>query len=489
MKYDNMRDWIKAIEEDGELKKISGADWNLEMSSITEILYREGKRPVPALLFDDIPGYPGGYRALFGFLASPRRLSRALSLPVSNDPMAVVGSLRAKMRGLKLIPPRLVDSGAVQENRLSGDAVDLTAFPSPRCHELDGGRYIGTGHAVIVRDPDTGWVNVGTYRSMLVDHNRLAIHMLEGQHGSIICDKYFSRGKPMPVAIALGAPPALWYLSTDRSVPWGVSEYDYAGGISGEPLEVIEGPYTGLPLPAHAEIVIEGECHPGDFIDEGPFGEWNGYYANFGLTPVPEPVMRVKNILHRNGPILTCAVPSVPPSELSAWNCITRAAMFWEGLEKLGIPGIKGVWCHEEGGSLLFTVVSIKQMYAGHSNRVGLVANQITSTIARYTIVVDEDIDPSNLSEVIWAVATRADPQRGILILPRCGTSSADTTVSMEEKRKTKITPKPLYSSRAIIDACQPFEWKDEWYPVAKVSPDLRSRIITKWASLFKELC
>ncbi len=488
MGHKDVRDWIKIIEQDGELKKINGADWNLEMGGITEILYHEGKRPVPALLFDDIPGYPKGYRTLFGFLSSPRRCSRALYLSVSNEPLAVVESLRNKMRTLKLIPPKFVDSGPVLENRLTGEAIDVTKFPSPRHHELDGGRYIGTGHTVILRDPDTGWVNLGTYRSMFVDRNRIAFHALEGQHGTIIRNKYLSEGKVMPIAVATGIDPTLYFASTDRSVPWGVSEYDYTGGIKGEPIEVIKGPYTGLPLPAHAEVVIEGECHPGEVIDEGPFGEWMGYYANLGLSPVPEPVIRVKAIYHRNDPILTCAHPSVPPSEYTPWACLMRAAMFWEGLERLGIPGVKGVWCHEEGGSLLFTVVSIRQMYAGHSKRVGLIANNVTSTIARYTIVVDEDIDPSNLSQVMWAVATRADPERSIQILPRCGATSADTIVSPEEKRKTKVTPKPLYSSRAVIDACQPFEWKEEWYPVAKISTDLRGQLLNKWEWLFKEL-
>jgi UbiD family decarboxylase len=488
MGHRDIRDWIKIIEQDGELKKINGADWNLEMGGITEILYREGKRPVPALLFDEILGYPKGYRILFGFLASPRRCARALYLPVSKEPLAVVESLVKKMRTLKLIPPKFVDSGPVLENRLTGETIDVTKFPSPRHHELDGGRYFGTGHTVILKDPDTGWVNLGTYRSMLVDRNRIAFHAIEGQHGTIIRNKYIARGEVMPIAVATGIDPTLWWFSTDRAIPWGVSEYDYAGGMKGEPIEVIKGPYTGLPLPAHAEVVIEGEWHPGEVVDEGPFGEWMGYYANLGLSSVLEPVIRIKAIYHRNDPILTCANPGAPPSEASFRDCVMRAAMFWEGLEKLGIPGIKGVWCHEEGGSLLFTVVSIRQMYAGHSKRVGLVANNVTSTIARYTIVVDEDIDPSNLSQVMWAVATRADPERSIQILPHCGTSSTDITVSPEEKRKWKVTPKPLYSSRAVIDACQPFEWKDEWYPVARISSDLRSQLLKKWEWLFKEL-
>jgi UbiD family decarboxylase len=322
MGHKDIRDWVKIIEEDGELKRIKAADWDLEMSGITEILYREGKRPLPALLFDEIPGYPEGYRTLFGFLASPRRCARALYLPVTNEPLAIVESLCRRMSTLKLIPPKFVDSGPVQENSLIGDAVDLYKFPAPRFHELDGGRYIGTCHTVILRDPDTGWVNLGTYRSMLVDRDRIAFHALEGQHGTIIRNKYIARGEVMPIAVAIGVDPTLWWFSTDRSIPWGVSEYDYAGGMKGEPIEVIKGPYTGLPLPAHAEIIIEGECHPDELIDEGPFGEWNGYYANLGMSPVPEPVIRVKAIYHRNDPILTCANPGIPPSEQSFRDCL-----------------------------------------------------------------------------------------------------------------------------------------------------------------------
>ncbi len=486
--YRDLRDWLTAIEQDGELKKIHGADWNLEMSGITEILYKDGKRPVPALLFSDIPGYPADYRTLFGFLSSPRRLARALYLPISEKPLSVVESLRNKLRSLERVPPKFVDSGPVCENRLAKDSVDLSLFPSPRFHELDGGRYIGTGHSVILKDPDTGWVNLGTYRCMLVDRDRMALHMVEGQHGRMICDKYFAKGQIMPVAIAIGVDPSLWFFSNDRSAPWGMSEYDYAGGIRGEAIEVFKGPHTGLPLPAHAEIVMEGECHPNDLVDEGPFGEWMGYYANMGLLPVPEPVIRVKNVYYRNDPILTCAHMSAPPSELTAWSCMTHAAMSWESLERFGIPGIRGVWCHEEGGSWLFTVVSIQQMYAGHSKRVGLVASQVVSMFSRLTIVVDEDIDPSDLSQVIWAVSTRSDPERSIQILSHCGASSAETTIPLNEKRKIKTTPKPLYSSRAVIDACQPFEQKDEWYPVARISPDLKRKLVMKWDRLLKGL-
>ena len=113
---------------------------------------------------------------------------------------------------------------------------------------------------------------------MLVDHNRLAPHITEKKHGSIISStRYFSRKQVMPLAVATGLDPTLWYALAQPAAPWQTSEYDFVGGVRGEPVEVIKGPYASLPFPAHAEIVIEGECRPDDFRDEGPFGEWIGY--------------------------------------------------------------------------------------------------------------------------------------------------------------------------------------------------------------------
>ncbi|MFC2060391.1 UbiD family decarboxylase [Chloroflexota bacterium] len=420
MSYKDLRDWLEAARRDGELQEVHGASWDLEMSSLAEIVAREGKRPVPTILFDDIPGYPKGYRTLFSMLNSPRRVARTLGIPMDDNPdlMTLLNRWRIKLRDLPLIPPKVVSSGPVQENVFTGEQIDVTKIPSIRHHELDGGRYIGTGHAIIQRDPDDGRVNLGTYRSMFIDRNRIALHMGESQDGRYIMQKYFERGQAMPVAVAIGMDPVLWAASITK-VGASTSEYDYAGGIKGEPMEVIEGPYTGLPLPANAEIVIEGECHPGEEIDEGPFGEWHGYYSNLGLESVPEPVIRVKTIMHRNNPILTCTQPSVPPKDFSYAVDFIRAATIWEVLEAARVTGVKGVWNHDEGGSRLLNVVAIKQMYAGHSKRAGLVASTMTHT-GRYTIVVDDDIDPSNLSEVMWAVATRSDPDRSIQILPDC---------------------------------------------------------------------
>ncbi len=490
MAYKDLRDFLKAVERYGELKYFSGVDWNLEMGSMAELVYHEGKDPKPAMLFDEIPSYPKGYRCLFGQLSSPRRIAMALALPEDEiDRKTILQNWRKKIRAFSLIPPRVVTSGPVQANVLSGKQIDLLKFPSPKFHELDGGRYIGTGHAVIQRDPDTGWVNLGTYRVMLVDRDRLALHALAGKQGSTIMhEKYFKRGHVMPVAVAMGVDPVLWFASC-RKIPANVSEYDYAGGVKGEPLEVFEGSHTGLPLPASAEIVIEGECHPGELVDEGPFGEGCGYYANLGLEPVPEPVIRVKAIYHRDDPILTCSNPTVPPAEASPMFAYSYSAALWDQLEGAGVPGVKDVWCSEVGHGFFWNIVSIEQQYTGHSIEAGIIASQSCGgDVGRYTVVVDDDIDPSDLNQVIWAIETRTDPVRSIHIIERCHTTTRDPIISPEEKRKYKVEPKPLYVSRAIIDACQPYEWKAEWYPVARSSPELRARILKKYDSVLKEL-
>ena len=258
--------------------------------------------------------------------------------------------------------------------------------------------------------------------------------------------------------------------------------------MKGSAIEVIEAPYTKLPVPAHAEIIIEGECHPTERQDEGPFGEWAGYYANNGLAPVKEPVIHVKSVLFRNNPILTCAQPARPPGYHFAFSMF-RSAMIWDEIEKAGVPDVHGVWCHEAGASRLFNVVSIKQRYAGHARQAGLIASQCASGvyIGRYTVVVDDDIDETNLGEVVWAIATRTDPATSIDFARRSRSSSADPRVSPDHKSASS-NPSAVFTSKAVIDACWPYEWKDRAYPVVQVSAELRSELLAKWAEEFKDV-
>ena len=488
MGYIDLRDWLGAVKKRGEVEHIIGANWDLEMSSIVELVYREGKDLKPAMLFDEIPGYPKGYRTLFGMLGSTWRIAKTLGLPEDRvDRLGVADNWCKKSKEIRPIPPKFINSGPVMENTDTGDQIDMLKFPVPRFHELDRSRYFGTSHAVIQKDPDDGWVNLGTYRIMVTEHNRLALHATLGMHGNIISEKYFARGKVMPVAIATGLDPALWWVSCQMDTPWGVSEYDNAGAIKGEPIEVIEGQYTGLPLPAHAEIVVEGECHPGEFVDEGPFGEWHGYYANRGLKTVPEPVIRVQAIHYRNNPILTCSQPAVPPHTFDLLFAVGDSVAIRKRLEAFGIPGVKGVWSHYTGSGGLFIVVSIEQLYSGHARQAGLIASQYPAHMGAYTVVVEEDIDPSNLDQVLWAMVTRARLDRQIHIIPHCHTNNVHPAIPPAEKMAGD-KQRPLTAARVVIDACRDFSWKEDWYPIARISPELRTQIMEKWTSVLSKL-
>ncbi|HME44483.1 MAG TPA: UbiD family decarboxylase [Syntrophorhabdales bacterium] len=476
--YKDLRQFLSMVEDFGELKKIYGVTWDKDMGGITEILYREKAEKSPALLFDRIPDYPEGYRCLYGMLSSPRRFAFSLGLPLPKEDgklMDLLLAYRGKMKEMQLIPPRYVETGPVMENVMERSDIDLFKFPVPLHHELDGGRYIGTADAVITRDPEEGWINVGTYRIQLVDKNTCLCYISQGKQGRIQRDKWLDAGKPCPIVVVIGVDPLL-YNAARNTVPWGTSEFDYAGGLMGEPVEVIEGKYTGLPIPARAEIVLEGEVVP-DRLPEGPFGEWNGYYAGGQKA---EPVLKVKRVMFRNSPILTCAASQKPPHSHLFERCFIRSVALWEGIEKAGCPDVKGVWVHGAGSGRTFNVVSIKQRYYGHSRQAGMLASQIppSAYIGRFIIVVDDDIDPSNLEEVIWAMGTRCDPAQDIEITRKCWGSRLDPLNETDAH----------YNSRTVIDACIPYERIKIFPKVAQSSPELREKIFSQYGNLMKEL-
>ena len=473
--YKDLRDWLEIVDGMGELKKIDGADWNLEMGTLAELVARESKGAVPAVLFDKIKDYPRGYRALFAQNASFRRMALNLGLPLDLAGLDLVRAFRQTLAAHKPIPHKVVKSGPVLENVLAGKDINLLKFPVPFIHELDGGRYIGTGCLVITKDPEEGWVNFGAYRGMVHDGTSMGLYISPGKHGRIQRQKYFDQGKPCPVVISVGQDPVLFMVSGNE-VDYGVSEFDYAGGLKGAPVEVIEGEVTGLPFPAQAEIVIEGIMDPQDVQKEGPFGEWTGYYAS---SIRPEPVVRVQRIYHRNNPILCCARPGRPPSDYSLAKCFVKAALIWDQVEKAGVPDVKGVWCHEAGGGRLLNIISIKQRYPGHARQALVVASQVHAGayLGRYVIVVDEDIDPTNTFDVLWALSTRSDPVESIDIVRRCWSGPLYPRIQPGKKG---------FNSRALIDACRPFEWMKDFPPVAESSPELRDKVRKKWKKVIE---
>ena len=251
--YGGLRGWIEQVEKLGELKRVSGAHWDTEMGAVTHMLTEHSHGTAPALLFDDVPGFPKGYRTLYGHFSSIKRVALTLGLPLERErKVDIVKQYYDRIQTMKHIPPRVVKDGPILENVLTGDQIDVLKFPVPRHHEQDKARYIGTANCVITQDPDAGWFNLGCYRNQVYDGKTIGCQITEGKHGRIHRDKYFARGQSMKVVVLVGQDPLLFMLAASP-LPDGISELDFAGGLRGEPIEVIKGPYTGFPIPADAE--------------------------------------------------------------------------------------------------------------------------------------------------------------------------------------------------------------------------------------------
>ena len=187
-KYTDLREWLEIVDSIGELKKVDNCDWNLEMGTLSELIARESKGPVPAVLFDSIKDYPKGYRVLFAQNASFKRMALNLGLPMDLANLDLVRALREKLVTHQAIPPKVVSKGPILENVDSGKDVNLLKFPVPLIHEEDGGRFIATGCLIITRDPDEGWVNFGTYRGMVHDEKSMGLYISPGKHGGYESD-------------------------------------------------------------------------------------------------------------------------------------------------------------------------------------------------------------------------------------------------------------------------------------------------------------
>jgi len=211
--------------------------------------------------------------------------------------------------------------------------------------------------------------------------------------------------------------------------------------------------------------------HPGDLIDEGPLGEWTGYYAG-GLKK--EPRIRVETFFHRDQPILLGAIPAMPPNDDTFYRGTYRCGAVWNQLEAAGVPEVKGVWSHEAGGSRMWLTVAIKQMYGGHAKQAGLIASQCHAGAYanRWVVVVDDDIDPANMNEVIWAMCTRFDPREGMEVLRGCWSTALDPMAYSHDDPR---------NARVVIDACRPWSRRDTFPIEARSSKELDARIRAKF--------
>jgi len=483
MLWQDLRAYLAKLDEMGELTHVSEANSEEEIGGITELMT---ERNGPSLLFDDVPGYPSGFRVAANLLTTVRRTTTALG--IGSEPLEEASERwRAKMADMKPVPAQEVASGPVMENVLEGDDIDLLKFPTPKWHENDGMRYIGTGVCVIQRDPDSGLVNVGQYRVGIEDKKTLTIFIEHGKDGDRIRRTHWARGEKCPIAISVGQDPVLTILggpSIYHSPP-NISEFEIAGYLQGEPYQVVKGKATGLPIPAYGEIVIEGFMPSPDeaMVPEGPFGEWTGYYAH-GRRP--ETIIEVATIYHRNNPIIF-GIPPIRPV-----GCRYGAFLGGEdlgskrALERANIQGVSRV--HTIAYPSM-RVVALKQMYPGHVDDVMKVlepgGDQYNGH--HFWVIVDDDIDVTSEKEVLWAIASRCAPEIGVKVIPGTAVWQLDPRIPPEGRSdpNTEHGRHTYTAHNLVLNACRPYEWMNDFPPVAVNGPELRSRILDRWKELF----
>lgn len=464
--YRDLREFIDLVDRTGALRHIHGADPYLEIGAITEVAAE--RADCPMLLFDNIKGFPRGFRVVTNATYNLRIAAIALGLDPALPPLAAVRAWKQKRETLKPLSPTILSTAPFLENRMHGEAVNLDRLPVPHWHAKDGGPYIGSASLVITQDPDSSWINAAVYRVQKHSKDRVTIQFdHRGRHGAMIAQKYWASGRSCPVAIATGIDPALFFAAVE-TVPAGESEYDIAGALKDRAIDVFPAPDTGILVPAYAEIILEGQLHPPSVqsLVEGPFGEFTGYYAG---ERQPCPAMEISGAYFRNDPILYGAPPLKPPR---AHFGGFRGARLWAVLEQAGVTDIAGVWPHMSG---LMTVIALKQRYAGHAKRAALIA-AANGYMTRVIVVVDEDIDPSNLNEVMWAVSSRCEASESVDIIRNTWSSHLDPRIRPEDKAAGNTA-----NSKLIIDACRPISWIDRFPASIALSPQEAAEVTAKW--------
>lgn len=472
----DLREWLALVEDAGELHNIAAeVDADEELAAITYMT--ACKEGAPALMFDNIKDNESGVRVLANMLGSSRR---RFALAIGIDPGLSTQEMVQEVRrlGARRIAPVEVaaDTAPVNETVLTGDDIDLTRLPVPRFWPRDGGRYIGTGDITLTRNPDSGRINVGCYRQMLHSARRVGMYCSPGKHGRLDREAWWRRGEDCEVVVAYGIDPVLFMVAM-QSYGAEVSEFDIAGGLMGGPVELCPGVATSLPIPARAEIVIEGVLREGELEDEGPLGEFTGYYGN---PQSPQPVIEVKALHMRDSPIHTTALMAdYPACEIGDYYAIMRSAGIWNDLERIGVPGIAGVYSHPAAASGWgMVVVSVHQLYAGHVTQILSLTAQCPAAayFTKWVIAVDEDVDPSDMNQVMWALSTRCNPIDDVDMQRNTWSTGLDPSQFPPEKRP--------YGSKALIDACKPHQHLDEFPARTLIRREIYEQVRDRWDEL-----
>lgn len=477
MAYKNLQDFIDTLEKQGELKRIkTEVDSYLE---ITEITDRVSKSGGPALLFENVKG--SDYPVLINAMGSYDRMATALGVKNINDigdtieefmDMSNYLGLMKKFKSLPrlsrmaaVFPIKLPSRGACQE--VIQSEPDLTKLPVLQCWPKDGGRFM-TLPLVFTKDPETGIQNVGMYRMQIFDKNTTGMHWHLHKDGKEIYESYKKIGGRMPVSVALGCDPAITYAAT-APLPKMIDEMMFAGYLRKMPVNMVKSVTNEIYVPADAEFIIEGYVDVNEDLKwEGPFGDHTGYYSLADYYPV----FHVTCITHRKNPIYPTTIVGKPPMEDCYMGKATERIFL--PLLKMMNPEIVDMNFPLEGVFHSCVIISIKKKFPGHANKVmNSVWGMGQMMYTKMIIVVDDDVDPQDMSAVMWKVFNNIDGKRDINI-------SEGPLDALDH-----AAPIPYLGSRVGIDATR--KWKSEghdreWPEDIEMSEEMKALVSRKWA-------
>lgn len=333
----------------------------------------------------------------------------------------------------KLIPPKIVGSGPVQEKIYTGDRVDLRMLPVPTINQKDGGPYINAG-ILVIKDPEFG-TNLSLHRLQLKGERKTGIFFNPLVHLKTYLERAEDRGEPLPVAVVIGCHP-VFYLASQVAGPVDLDEYQVAGALKGEPIELVKCQTVDLEVPADAEIVLEGFIPLGKRELEGPFGEFSGYY-NLGLESVMAPVIEYTAITTRREPIFQTIQIGKPPTEEEPLKSLPLAASLYS-LVKGAVPEVKDI-CLTRGGCARYHAVAAIKKRSDGDGKLALAAMLSSRIGVKHAVVVDEDIDVHLPLEVEWAIATRSQFDRDSLVMTEASHQLDPSKVKRGSELITKV--------------------------------------------------
>ncbi|MFD8000389.1 UbiD family decarboxylase [Streptomyces mirabilis] len=478
----DLREHIAALRELGDLEGIAvETDWSLEAAAFTR--YSTENR-LPAPLFEKVAGVEDGFRimgapaALSSDPARPfARVALSIGLPPAATGREIIDHLVAT-RHLPGVPPKSVSSAEaeVKQNVLLGEAADLGRFPVPLVHAQDGGRYANTYGVILAQTPDGSWTNWSIARIMMIDGKHMTGLVLHPQHIAQVWQQWADLGEPMPYALVQGGDPAIPFVG-GIPIGDGVNEADYIGALTGMPLKVVKAELSDLMVPASAEIVIEGHLSVERHGVEGPFGEFAGYMPTETSL---QPVYSVEAITYRNDPIWPLVAEGKPADEFHTVTGVGMAAEALDIIRAAGLPATSA-WVPLSTAShwLAVTVpADWRETLPGVTpeelaRRVGeaVYTARLGAAIPQ-VFLLDDDIDPSDESDLLWALGTRVHPvdRKVVFEGPILSLLTCYTPEERHAGRATRVVHEALLPAPGERDARSDFA---EAYPA-----EVRARVL-----------